>query len=171
MERNPGTRTIKTQACGIAAGFHTASLMTKLTPLLLLLFIGGLLTGCSHPSDGLNGLNAMLKRLETKGDGTADAVISFVNPNVYSYAIEKSEHRVYLDGAMVGTVKFDRPFAVPLQQTIEMTGTLVRNGGAGLRSGNAVPYRLESTIIIRSYGEDTLNWPTVSTGTASVVAK
>lgn len=144
--------------------------MKRLAAPLFASFLLALLAGCGNPTAGVAGLNAALVRLERDGSGAVQAVVRFTNPNVYSYAIDRSEHRVFLGGTLAGTVKFDRPFAVPTQQAIEQTAAFVPAGPAPAVA-EAVPYRVESVIIIRTYGDDTQTWKNGTSGTIAVVAK
>lgn len=145
--------------------------MKKLSALLLISLLFGFLAGCRSPTAGLAGLNATLVRLEQSGTGEVQAVVRFINPNVYGYAIDHSEHKVSVAGVVLGTIKFTKPFGVPTQMAVEQTAVLPLAGGAALPTAGSVEARLDSVIVIRTYGDDTQTWKNTATGPAEIVVK
>ena len=123
------------------------------------------------------GLNIELAGITRTADGKAEAAWRVVNPNVVSYLVAQANHRIYLDGALVGTVNDREALAVPAQSRADRTSALVITGAAAERAlaaatatGSAA-YRIESTVTIRLYGETTDRSELRAAGTVPVRTK
>lgn len=106
------------------------------------------LAGCSSPIPV--GLGIELASLDPAG---GKATIRYLNPSVVAYNVERSSHRVYLDGKLAGTVEIKAPIGIPQQRNLEQSGTFVAEKGASLPTGSA-SYRVESTLTLVLYGEN-----------------
>lgn len=85
---------------------------------------------------------------------SGQATIRYSNPSVVAYNVERSSHRVFIDGRFVGTVELKAPLGIPQQRNaIEQNGTFVPDKGASIAAGTA-NYRLESTLTLVLYGEN-----------------
>lgn len=97
------------------------------------------------------------------------ATIRYTNPSVVSYNVERSSHRVFLDGKFVGTVELKAPLGIPRQRgNLEQSGTFVPEKGASVASGSA-NYRLESALTLVLYGDNLQT--TKLSGSGTVVVK
>jgi len=138
----------------------------KKSPFLLLLGAAAalFLSGCGS-SAITAGLGVELAGLERTSTGVK-ATLRYVNPNVTVYNIDRSTHKVYLDGALAGTITVRDPFGVPAQQVV--TQEVALDGGAAPSPGERA-YRMESDCTIRLYADNMQGMKTASTG--SVVVK
>lgn len=124
----------------------------------------GLLTGCGNSARPLAGLVIELAAIESAADGTTTATVRIVNPNLVAYNIASATHRVFLQDRPIGTLKITAPTGVPSQRGIDQTGTLQLERGAVLPSGN-VRYRVESTVVMRLWGDNTKSHKLTGVGT------
>lgn len=132
--------------------------------------------GCSS-NTVMVGLNTELTGIVRAGDGPTQVSWRVVNPNIVSYLVAEADHRIYLDGTLVGSTKDREPLALPAQSKVDRTSTLVPAGAtaertltAALKAGSAT-YRLESTVTIRLYGEAKEKSTLTTSGTVPVAAK
>jgi hypothetical protein len=94
--------------------------------------------------------------------------IRIINPNVVAYNVAKAEHRIHLNGRLLGTVKIDRPVGVPAQNSsAQQIGSIKLDAGATLPSGIA-EYRMESELLLRLWGESTQDLELSSSGSVTV---
>jgi hypothetical protein len=147
-----------------------------LAPLFLLACGLVFLTGCSNSSKIIAvGLRPEITAIEVNASGTASANWQIVNTNVVSYLLSRVEHRLYLDGKLVGKIRSTSPIAVPKQTSAGATDSLeFETGGAALVSaavGRDVNYRVETHITIQIYGETTEKSVITNIGSVSVVQK
>lgn len=148
-----------------------------LTPFLLGSLLVLLGTGCSSSNTITAGLKVELTGIVHAGDGTTRADWRVVNPNVVSYLLAQSTHRVYLDGVLVGTITDKDAMALPASNHSARSTILASAGPAAERTlaaaaatGSAA-YRVESSVIIRLYGDSTERSGLSSTGTVPVTTK
>lgn len=144
---------------------------------LLLFFPLLLLAGCSSSSNTITvGLKVELTGLARGNDGTTQVSWRIVNPNIVSYLVDETTHRIYLNGTLVGTTQEKEAMAIPAQTNASRTTKLVTSGAAertlseAIAAGTAT-YRTESIIIIRLYGDKTDKSNLTSAGQVPVAAK
>lgn len=160
-----------------AAGAICRAMKKFLTPLLLVPLLALLGTGCSSSNTITAGLKVELTALARAGDGTTRADWRVVNPNVVSYLLAQSTHRVYLDGVLVGTITDKDAMALPAHNHSARSTTLASAGPAADRTlaaataAGSAAYRVESTVIIRLYGDSTERTSLSATGTVPVMTK
>ena len=89
----------------------------------------------------------------------------------------QSSHKVQLNGVVVGTANDKEPLAVPAQSRVDRTSPLVLAGtsaehalASAVAAGTA-SYQVESSILIRLYGETTDKSTLKASGTLPVTAK
>lgn len=114
------------------------------------------LSSCSTYKPGLVGLKAELLSIERDQQGGATANWQLVNPNVVSYIVSESRHKVYVNGRFIGTATTKQPAGVPIRANIPQSGpiSLDRNAGDVLgAAGGSATYRLDSDLTIQLYGE------------------
>lgn len=146
-------------------------------PFFLASLLALLGTGCSSSNTITAGLKVELTGLVRAGDGTTRADWRVVNPNVVSYLLAQSTHRVYLDGTLVGTITDKDAMALPAHNHSARSATLTGAGPAAERTlavaaaAGSTAYRVESTVIIRLYGDSTERTSLSSAGTVPVTAK
>lgn len=154
--------------------------MKKLpTPLLLLACSVLFLTGCPTFDRGITavGLGVELTGIERAADGTVSVSWSLVNPNIASYLIARTNHKIYLDGKLVGTALNEEPTAVPAQQSVSKVTPLKLADATAERTiteaaarGSAA-YRVETQLLVRLYGETTDKGALSNSGSVPVTSK
>lgn len=144
-----------------------------LFPFFLLL----LLAGCSSSNTITVGLKVELTTIARSSDGTTQVAWRLVNPNISSYLVDETIHKVFLNGNLIGTIREKEAVAIPAQTNANRTTRLIIAGAAGeraladaLATGSAT-YRTDSIIIIRLYGESTDKSSLTSAGKVTVMAK
>lgn len=146
-------------------------------PLFLTLLFAFFAAGCGGPATTMVGLNVELGGISREGDGRVLVTWRVANPNIVPYLVAQASHRVYLDGVLVGTVGDKDALAVPAQSKGERTGALVSAGPAADRTiaaavaAGSASYRLESTVVIRLFGDQTDKSELRGAGTVPVTAK
>lgn len=146
------------------------------TPLFLIALAAALLAGCSSSNTAMVGLNVELAGITRDGANTHVAW-RVVNPNIVSYLVAQANHRIYLDGVLVGTVIDRDALAVPAQNKADRISPLTLAGPAAERAvaaaaaAGSAAYRLESMVTIRLYGETTDRSELRATGNVPVTAK
>ncbi|MEJ1974059.1 MAG: hypothetical protein WDM96_16870 [Lacunisphaera sp.] len=148
-----------------------------LAPLFVLTALFAL-TACENTSAVVSrGLSITVTKIERSAGGSYDVTWQVVNPNVVAYAVDHSEHKLFLDGVLVGTVSRKSAQGVPPQAQAEGTDPLVLAGPAAsdklaqaLAQGSA-NYRVESTIWVLLIDDDLSKSQLISTGTTAVTAK
>lgn len=160
-----------------AGGAICGAMKKFLTPFFLVSLLALLGTGCSSSNTITAGLKVELTALARAGDGTTRADWRVVNPNVVSYLLAQSTHRVYLDGVLVGTITDKDAMALPAHNHSARSTTLASAGPAADRTlaaaaaAGSAAYRVESTVIIRLYGDSTERSSLSATGTVPVTTK
>lgn len=129
-----------------------------------------LVGGCGNSSRPMMGLGLELTALERAADGTATATVTLVNPNVGPYNFASATHRIYVQDRLLGTLTIASPTAVAPQQSATQSGPLALEKGAAWPQG-AVRYRLESTLKLRLYGDNTQAHKLQGAGTIEVTSK
>lgn len=137
-----------------------------LLPVLLLglLVLGA---GCSSTPAPMAGLSLELVALERGADGAVAATVRVVNPNLVAYNLLRAEHRVFLDGRAIGTLKYTQPTGVPAQNVAEQRGNLELERGASVAAGTTA-YRLESRLTLTLWGDRTEDAKLSAIGTVTV---
>lgn len=160
-----------------AGGAICGAMKKFLTPFFLVTLLTMLGTGCSSSNTITAGLRVELTGLARADDGTTRADWRVVNPNVVSYLLAQSSHRVYLDGVLVGTFTDKEAMALPANNHSARSSLLKSDGAAAERTlaaaaaAKSASYRVESDIIIRLYGDSTERSGLSSTGTVPVTTK
>lgn len=156
---------------------HCGAMKQYLAPLCLTLLFAFVAAGCGGPNTTTVGLNVELGGVSRSGDGKVEATWRVVNPNIVPYLVAQATHRVYLDGVLVGTVSSKDALAVPARSKAEQNSPLLLAGPAAERAVTAAAaagsaaYRMESTIIVRLYGDSTDKTELRGAGTVKVTAK
>ena len=160
-----------------AGGAICGAMKKSLAPFFLVFLLALLGTGCSSSNTITAGLRVELTGLARAGDGTTRADWRVVNPNVVSYLLAQSSHRVYLDGVFIGTITDKDAMALPAHNHSARSTTLKSDGAAAERTltaaaaAKSASYRIESDIIIRLYGDSTERSGLSSSGTVPVTTK
>lgn len=160
-----------------AGGALCGAMKKLLTPFFLISLLALLGTGCSSSNTITAGLRVELTGIARAGDGTTQADWRVVNPNVVSYLLAQSTHRVYLDGTLVGTITDKEAMALPAHNhsarstTLDSDGTSAELALAAAASAGSAAYRVESSVIIRLYGDSTERTSLSSSGTVPVTTK
>ena len=148
-----------------------------LTPLFLLTLAAVLLPGCSSHNSITVGLKIELLGIERARDGTAQVTWRVTNPNLASYLLAETSHRIYLNGSLVGKTTDKEPMGVPAQlSTSRTTKLLVADQAAerilreALAAGSA-SYRVETQVTVRLYGDTIDRSGLTNSGTVPVTGK
>ncbi len=148
-----------------------------LTPLWLIaaLFV---LSSCTNTSEIITtGLKVELTKVARSIDGTIHVTWKVRNPNVVSYLVDHSTHKVILDGTQVGTFTDDVRLGVPVQSEAEHTNVLVPSNAqaaehvAQLVAKGSASYQLNSFIVLLLYDDETSKSTLVGSGSVPVVAQ
>lgn len=147
-----------------------------ITPFLLLGTL--LLAACGTSSDIISrGLRISLVKIERAGDGSYDITWQVINPNVVAYVVDRSEHKIYLDDVLVGTVSKKNRLGVPTQNRAEGVDKLTVAGPAAVAkltqaaAHGSAAYRVESIVWVLLADDETSKSSLSSTGTVEVSAK
>jgi len=132
-----------------------------------LLFV---VTGCMTTKRVVLGLGLELTTLERASDGTVTATVTITNPNVVSYNIARATHRIFIADKFIGILNITSPTGLPVQQAATQSGTVTLERGTSLPAGEA-RYRLESTLVMRLYGDNTQQQKTSGSGTVTITTK
>ena len=144
--------------------------------LLPLLALALLSTGGCLSTAKLRGLAVQLVdvRAAEAAAGQPQLVLSirYINENLVPIAASGSEHRLTLDGVLVGRAESDRPIGLPQQGAEIQEITMTVNPAAvprlrAMQASGAASYQLESVIIVDT-GEDELESKTIGTGSVSL---
>ena len=148
-----------------------------ITPFLLLGLLAAVLTGCNSGQVVTVGLKVELIGIQRAGDGTTQVTWRVNNPNVVSYLLSETRHRIYLNGALIGSVVDTEPTAFPAQGHVDKTGKLVLAGAAADRplseaaTAGSASYRVDSQVIVQLYGDMTEKGSLSHSGTVPVTSK
>ncbi len=154
-----------------------AAMKKFFTPLFLVTLCAAFLTGCGNYSATVAGLQIELTGIERAAGGTTQVTWRLVNPNVISYLVAESSHRIYLDGVLAGTITDKEAMALPVRSKPDRSSILTPAGPAAERALAAAvaagsgSYRVESSILIRLYGETTEKTALAAAGKVTVTAK
>lgn len=151
---------------------------SRMLPLLLVLLAALGLAGCTNVSEVVSaGLRIELVRLERSGDGAVQVTWRLRNPNVVPYLIDRSTHKVTLNGAALGTFADGNRVGIQPQSMVERTDVLVPANGqvsgqvAQLAAAGTASYRVESTVWILIVDDQKEKASLVGTGTVAVTAQ
>jgi LEA14-like dessication related protein len=123
------------------------------------------------------GLQVELTGVNRAGDGRTQVSWRILNPNIVPYLVAQANHRIYLDGVLIGTVNDRDALAVPAQSKPERSSELKVAGSAAERAltaavaAGSAAYRLDSSVMIRLYGDSTDKSELHSAGSVPVTAK
>jgi hypothetical protein len=148
-----------------------------LPPLLFALVLLCGFTACGAPTYITAGAKIAATSVERTGDGTVRVTWRVENPNVASYLLARTSHKLSLNGTLVGTLTDTSPFGVPAQSQVERTTVLTPvNPPAdavlqqAVAQGSAA-YRLDSTVHLLIVEDKTERIPLTHSGTVPVTAK
>lgn len=148
-----------------------------LPPLLLALVLVCGFTACGAPTYMTAGIKIEATAIERAGDGTVRVSWRVGNPNVTSYLLEKTAHKLSLNGTLVGTFADTTRLGVPPQSQAERTGILTIDNPAAeailqqaVARGSAA-YRLDSMIHLLIVEDKTEKIPLTHSGTVTVTTK
>ena len=148
--------------------------MKKFFALLGLTLLLAFLSGCGSAKPGVLGLKAEFVNIERDGKGGATATWQFVNPNVVSYIVSASKHKVYVNGRYVGLASTKEPAGIPARGSFTQTGLLAldKDGAAVLAAaGSSASYRVDSDFTMQLYGEIFEHHLISTSGTVKLGAK
>jgi len=148
-----------------------------ITPILALAALI-IVAGCGTSAELISkGLRIAVTKIERSAEGSYAVSWQVENPNVVPYVVDHSEHKIFLDNVLVGTVSKKGRQGVPQQNKAEGIDPLVPAGPAAVEKltqaiaqGQAT-YRVESTIWVLLSDDENSKSNLVSTGTVSVTAK
>ncbi len=149
-----------------------------LTPLLLAACVLTL-AGCSSFNRGVTavGLGVELTDIKRAADGSVAVSWNLVNPNIASYLLAQVDHKVFLNGTLVGTTRDTEPMAAPAQRATGKVSPLVLAGSAAERviaeavAAGRASYRVDTELLIRLYGETTDKGSLTRSGSVPVTGK
>ena len=152
--------------------------MNKILPrlLLALVLVCGF-TACSSPESITAGLKLELTNVERAGDGSVRVAWRVQNPNVFSYLLSKTTHKLFLDGTLVGSFNETNPLGVPAQSHAETISVLTPvQPPAGTLLDQAIAhgsanYRLDSVLFVLLLDEQIEKIPRITSGTVAVTTK
>ena len=149
-----------------------------LTPLFLLALAAVILPGCNSSHNIITvGLKIELASLERAGDGTVQVTWRVSNPNLASYLLSQTSHRIFLNGTLVGKTMDNDPMGVPAQFSTTKTSKLLLADQAAERvlrdalAAGSARYRVESQITVRLYGDTVDRSSLINSGTVLVTGK
>ena len=147
-------------------------------PVFLLTLLGTCVLGCRNTSVIIaTGLRVELTAITNNADGTVSASWRMVNPNIASYLLSSTSHKVYLNGVLLGTITDHEPLGVPASTSVDRASKLGGGDAAASRTlANAAAkgagdYRVDSQIVIRIYDETIEKAVLTNSGTVPVTAK
>src|ERR1700694_5552321 len=126
-----------------------------LTPLFLLALAAVIFPGSNTSHNIITvGLKIELASLERAGDGTVQVTWRVSNPNLASYLLSQTSHRIFLNGTLVGKTMDNDPMGVPAQFSTTKTSKLLLADQAAERvlrdalAAGSARYRVESQITV-----------------------
>jgi hypothetical protein len=145
-------------------------------PFFLITLFAAFGTGCGSSST-MVGLQVELTGITRAANGVTEVSWRVNNPNVVSYLLAETTHKIHLNGKLVGTVRQKAALAVPATSTIEGAAVMTVAGAEGERvltealSAGKASYQAEIAVVIRLYGETTDKSTLSMSGTVPVTAK
>lgn len=148
-----------------------------LSRLLLALILVCGFTACGAPTFITAGIRIEATRIERAGDGTVRVIWRVENPNVTSYLLEKSNHKLSLNGTLVGTFTDTVRFGVPARNHAERSSILTPVNppaetvlAQAIAQGSAT-YHLDSMVHLLIVDDQIERIPLTHSGTVPVSAK
>jgi hypothetical protein len=148
-----------------------------ITPLLALIALLSL-AACHSSSEIISrGLRIVVTKIERAPNGTYEISWQVENPNVVAYVVDHSEHKVFVNDLLVGSVSRKARQGVPIQARAEGVDPLILSSPsagdtlAQLVGKDAVPYRIDSTIWVLLAEDETSKSQLTSSGTVAITAK
>ena len=132
------------------------------------------LAGCATGKPGLIGFRPELLKIERDGRGGATAIWQIVNPNIATYNVAESSHKIFVNGRYLGRAVTKEPTGVPRQTNITQSApiALERDGAAILdAAGNSGAYRIESSLLLLIYSTTTEKFSVTNAGTVRITGK
>jgi hypothetical protein len=148
-----------------------------LLPLLAVFALICGFTACGSTDFLTAGLKIELSSIERASDGAVRVTWRVQNPNVFSYLLDKTSHKLSLNGTLVGTITDNSPLGVPAQSHAERTEILTpTKPPAGTVIDQAVAqgsasYRLDSTLNVLLLDDKFEKISLTGSGTVPVTAK
>lgn len=150
--------------------------MKKLSALLLLALVG-IVAGCkNYVASSTAGLHVDLVSLRRTDEGVR-VTWRVRNPNVVSYVLTRSVHKIALDGTPIGTVEEKQRFGVPTLNQVERSGLLEPASPAAneaisraLTQGSGA-YAMDSTLWLLVLDDKIEKFTLPSSGTIPVTGK
>jgi LEA14-like dessication related protein len=145
-------------------------------PFFLITLFAAFGTGCGT-NNLMVGLQVELTGITRAADGTTEVSWRVHNPNVVSYLLAETTHKIHLNGKMVGTVRQKQALAVPASSTIEGAAVMTVAGAEGERvltealAAGKASYQVEVAVVVRLYGDTTDKSTLSMRGTIPVTAK
>ena len=124
-----------------------------LTPLFLLSLLAAVFTGCGGSATTMVGLQVELTGINHAPNGRTQVTWRLVNPNIVPYLVAQANHRVYLDGVLIGTVNDREALAVPAQSKPKRSSELKVAGPAAERALTAAAEHRPPVSVASSRGK------------------
>lgn len=142
-----------------------------LTPLFAVI-AALLLGGCASNSQIIaQGLKFELTQIQRSADGTVEVSYRISNPNVVSYLVDRSSHKLLLNGEVAGTIVDTARVGVAATSKVDRKVALTPAAGdrltAALRQGSA-SYRLESNVWLLMLDDEVEKASLTASGTVPV---
>ncbi len=148
--------------------------MKKLLALIGVAVLSTLFAGCGSTKPGIVGLRAELVKIDRDGQGGATATWHLVNPNIVSYIVGASKHKIYVNGHFVGTTSTKEAAGIPAQSHVTQAAPLLLDkDGANVLAGagGSANYRIDSDLTLRLYDQLSEHHSSTATGSVQIVAK
>lgn len=123
------------------------------------------LSGCN--SAGTSAVESITVRVvEVRPGDPLGVTVTYINASVLPIAVSQTEHKLYLNGRLVGEGVSSRPVGLPAAGTSTQELALKPSGSLEGLSGST-PYRLETTVTVLA-GEERLRTRTRSEGVVNL---
>ena len=146
-------------------------------PLMRWTLLAVLLAGCSGPNIISVGLHIELEHIDRAADGSVLVTWRMLNPNIATYLVKMSSHKIMLNGTLIGTTAQKGPLGLPAQQNAEETTPLVSAGAAAdqvitaAAAAGTASYKVDTDIVIQLFDEALDRSTLTNSGTVKVAAK
>ncbi len=147
-----------------------------LTPLFVLVAL--FIAGCQNTGDIMSvGLSVDATKIERTADGTFEVTWRLKNPNVATYLMDHSTHKLFIDGTLVGTINQEGRIAIPRDSFAEHTDKLILGPSpaaaklAQVLAQGSANYRLETLAWMLVVDEQIEKSILTGAGTVPVTAK
>jgi hypothetical protein len=146
----------------------------------LLLAVGALLglTACTSDSTVISeGLGIEVLKIERSAAGNCEVSWRITNPNVVTYVLDRSTHKIFLDGVEIGTITQSKRMGVPARDSAAGVASLTPTSPVAIQkladvvAAGSASYRVESSIWLLLIDDDLSRSQLVNTGKVPVTAQ